>query len=116
MSTVCSGSALLTLFSCLSVIQIKQTNKKNPPKSEEKKKKLSPTIWGFSGVIRVEATPLTAAGARSEKHVNTALSASNIIHDPRAACSDGEKTVYFHVLCTFELFLQDQNGTSPLLK
>lgn len=48
--------------------------------------------------------------------MNAALSASNIIHDPQAAGSDGEKTVYFHVLCTFELFLQDQDGTSSLLK
>lgn len=31
-------------------------------------------------------------------------------------CSDGEKTMYFHVLCTFELLLQDQDGTSSLLK
>lgn len=48
--------------------------------------------------------------------MDTAVLVSNIIHDPQAAASDGEKTMYFHVLCTFELLLQDQDGTSSLLK
>lgn len=48
--------------------------------------------------------------------MNTAVPIPNIIHDPQALCSDGEKTVYFHVLCTSELLLQDQDGTSSGLK
>lgn len=50
--------------------------------------------------------------------MDTAVPISNIIHDLQAMCSDEKKkeTVYFHVLCTFELLLQDQDGVSPLLK
>lgn len=114
MSIVCYKSGLLLGESGFSVTCLSVKNCFSAQKNKFKGgKKLFRTIKGFSGVA---TDAVNGSQCLKRKHVNTALSASNIIQEPQAACSDGEKTVYFHVLCTFELFLQDQDGTSSLLK
>lgn len=103
-----STQALQSLCGCLGFIfAFLQKMKKTTTNSKQQKRL---TIRVFSLVIRHERRLIMAPSKLKQKHVNTAVPILNIIHDPQAMCSDVEKTMYFHVLCTSELLLQDQDG------
>lgn len=56
--------------------------------------------------------------ALSEREcVDTAVPISNIIHDPPAVCYEGiQKTMHFHVSCTFESLFTRSRSRSSLLQ